>query len=398
MKAQATLSSGFMTSVGQVGGFTTQMVKSTTAVENFGQAIAKNRLTQREYFREAFAGYTKQHSMMKRLAQQQVMMQQSTLVPLGGGRSAVITPTMLDSIASKSALAAQKFSIFNELIQGGSTRMLNFGKNTQWTGRQLMVGFTLPLVLFTALVSKQFRDIDKELTRFEKVYGADLGDSIEGSTKRMREQVQQLAFDISASYGIAAKETAALAADIAQTGKEGQALIDSIKQTTRLAVLGEVERQEAMRTTLSIQNAFKMNTMELAESIDFLNAVENETSTTLQDLSGAIPRVGPVIQSLNGDIKDMSILLVAMREGGVSAGEAANALKSGLGRLINPTRAARDAAASFGISLQDIITNSRGELIPMIFALQDSLQGLDDFAKAQVIEKLLSVCSYVCPI
>jgi len=388
MKAQATLSAGFMSSVGQIGGFTTQMVKTNSAVETFGQSIAKNRLTMRQYFREAFLGYRKQSSMLNKLAQQQVMMQQSTLLPLGGGRSAVITPTSLDKIANKSALAAQKMSIFNELVQGGSTRLLNFGKNTQWTGRQLMVGFTLPLVLFTALVSKQFREIDKELTRFEKVYGADLGESVEGSTKKMREQVKQLAFDISASYGIAAKETAALAADIAQTGKEGQALIDSIKQTTRLAVLGEVERQEAMRATLSIQNAFKLNTLELAESIDFLNAVENETSTNLQDLAGAIPRVGPVIQALNGDIKDMSLLLVAMREGGVAAGEAANALKSGLGRLINPTKAARDVAASFGISLENIIQNSRGELIPMIFALQDSLQGLDDFAKAQVIEKL----------
>jgi TP901 family phage tail tape measure protein len=393
MKTQATLATTFMASAGQIGGFTTQMVKTNTAVDDFGQAIARNRLTMRQYFREAFAGYAKQNSMMKKLAQQQVMMQQSMLVPLGAGvggagRAAIITPTSLDALSSKSAMAAKKFSIFNELIDGGSTRMLNFGKNTQWTGRQLMVGFTLPLIMFTALVSKQFREIDKELTRFEKVYGADLATSVEGATKKMREQVEQLAYDISAAYGIAAKDTAALAADIAQTGKEGQALLDSIRQTTRLSVLGEVERQEAMQATLSIQNAFKLNTNELAESIDFLNAVENQTSTNLQDLAGAIPRVGPVIQSLNGDIKDMSLLLVAMREGGVAAGEAANALKSGLGRLINPTRQAREAAASFGISLEDIISNSRGQLIPMVFELQDALAGLDDFARAQVIEKL----------
>ena len=393
LKTQASLASTFMANVGQIGGFTSQIVQSSTAVNQFGQAIAKQRLTMRQYFREAFAGYTKQNSMMKQLAAQQVRMQQSMVVPMGmsaggAGQAAVLTPTHLNAMANKAALASAKFSIFNELIQGGSTRLLNFGKNTQWTGRQLMVGFTLPLVMFTAVVSKQFREIDKELTRFEKVYGADLVGTVEGSTKKMREQVKQLAFEISSAYGIAAKDTAALAADIAQTGKEGQALIDSVRQTTRLAVLGEVERQEAMRATLSIQNAFKLNTNELAESIDFLNAVENETSTNLQDLAGAIPRVGPVIQALGGDIKDMSLLLVAMREGGVSAAEGANALKSGLGRLINPTRAARDMAASFGISLQSIIDSSRGELLPMVFGLQDALSGLDDFAKAQVIEKI----------
>lgn len=393
VRAQSALASTFLANVGQIGGFTTQMVQSGTAVDNFGRALAKQRLTMRQYFREAIAGYTKQNSMMKQLAAQQVRMQQSMMVPMGvspggGGRAAILTPTSLNAMSNAAALASQKFSIFNELIRGGSERLLNFGKNTQWTGRQLMVGFTLPLVMFTALVSKQFRDIDKELTRFEKVYGGDLLNTVESSTEKMREQVKALAIEISSSYGIAASETAALAADIAQTGKEGEDLISSIKQTTRLAVLGEVERQEAMRATLSIQNAFKLNTNELSEAIDFLNAVENQTSTNLQDLAGAIPRVGPVIQALGGDIKDMSLLLVAMREGGVSAAEAANALKSGLGRLINPTKQARDVAASFGVSLEDIIQSSRGQLIPMIFGLQDALQGLDDFARAQVIEKV----------
>ena len=390
VRAQSALASTFMANVGQIGGFNSQIVKSGTALDNFGNSLAKQRLTMRQYFREAIAGYTKQNSLMKQLAAQQVRMQQSMLVPMGGpgAGTAVLTPTAMSSMGTAAAMASQKFSIFNELVRGGSERLLNFGKNTQWTGRQLMVGFTLPLVLFTALVSKQFREIDKELTRFEKVYGGDLAGSVKGATESMREQVKQLAFEISSSYGIAAKETAALAADIAQTGKEGEDLIASVRQTTRLAVLGEVERQEAMRATLSIQNAFKLNTNELSEAIDFLNAVENQTSTNLQDLAGAIPRVGPVIQALGGDIKDMSLLLVAMREGGVSAAEAANALKSGLGRLINPTKQAREVAASFGVSLQDIIQNSRGELLPMIFGLQDALAGLDDFARAQVLEKV----------
>ena len=390
LKTQAALSSTFLANAGGVGGFTTQVVKASSSVDNFGQALSKQRLTMRQYFREAIAGYTKQNSLMKQLAMQQVRMQQSMAVPIGGGQAALMTPTAVSmtNMASKTALAAQKFSIFNELVQGGSTRLLNFGKNTQWTGRQLMVGFTLPLILFTAVISKQFREIDKELTRFEKVYGSDLVDTVDGSTKKMREAVKELAFEISGAYGIAAKDTAGLAADIAATGKEGQALLDSVRQTTRLSVLGEVERQEAMQATLSIQNAFKLNTLELAESIDFLNAVENQTSTTLQDLAGAIPRVGPVIQSLGGDIKDLSVLLVAMREGGVSASEAANALKSGLGRMINPTRQAKEVAASFGVSLESIVQNSRGELLPMIFGLQDALSGLDEFARAQVIEKI----------
>ena len=60
-----------------------------------------------------------------------------------------------------------------------------------------------------------------------------------------------------------------------------------------------------MKATLSIQTAFKQNTEQLTESINFLNAVENQTSTTLNDLVEAIPKAGPVIQQLGGSIEDL---------------------------------------------------------------------------------------------
>ena len=103
------------------------------------------------------------------------------------------------------------------------------------------------------------------------------------------------------------KETISLAADIAATGKQGQELLNSVKETSRLAVLGEVDRQEAMKATLAIQSAFKSNTEELANSINFLNAVENQTSTTLNDLVEAIPKAGPVIKGLGGSVQDLAL-------------------------------------------------------------------------------------------
>ena len=388
VSAQRNLAAAFASNVGQIGGFTTQTVKATTAVESFGRQLASNRLTMRQYFREAFAGYTKQNSMMKQLAIQQVRFQQSVAVSTAAGQAMMITPAQISAVSNSTAIASQKFSVFNELIDGGATKMLNWGKNTQWAGRQLMVGFTLPLALFTAAVSKQFRDLDKELTRFQKVYGQDLGNSVKNSTMAMRAQVEQLAFDIGKNYGIAAKDTAALAADIAATGAEGEKLLKSVQETTRLSVLGEVDRQEAMKATLALQSAFKMNTDELTESINFLNAVENQTSATLQDFSTAIPKVGPVVQSLGGDIEDLAMMLVAMREGGVPAAEAANAIKSGLASMINPAKKASEVAAEFGINLKKIVEDNKGQLMPTIYEMQRALQGLDDFGRARVIEEI----------
>jgi len=388
LKAQNSLSATFAAGVGQVGGFTTKAIQANTAVENFGKAVAANRLTMRQYFREAIVGYTKQNSLMRQLAVQQVRFQQSIAVPTGPGQAMLLTPSAINKVASASQLAAQRFAIFNQLIAAGSERLLNFGKNTQWAGRQLMVGFTIPMTIFGVLVSKVFRDLDKELTRFEKVYGEDVGNTVEETTKKMRAQVQALAFEMSRSFGIASSETAALAADFAQTGKEGKDLLDAVRLTTKLAVLGDLERQQAMKATLSIQSAFKQNTEELAGSIDFLNAVENQTIASINDLTEAIPRVGPVIQALGGDVKDLSVLLVAMREGGVSAAEGANALKSSLGRIINPTKRAVQVASEFGVNLTEIVQGNRGQLMPMILELQQAMKGLDSFARAQIVEQV----------
>ncbi len=384
----------FMSSLGNVGGFNAQIVDLTSDVERFGKALQKNQLTLRQYYKEAAQAY-KKNSMARRLAEDEVRRAQSQLVGMGQNQRGrqqgmLVTPLTIDTsdISTKMAISQKQFSIFNKLVNDGATQLINWGKNTQWAGRQLTVGLTVPLTIFGAAVSKTFREVDKELTRFAKVYGSDLVGANQQATNTMRSQVEQLSKDFAGKYGIAAKETAGLAADLAATGLEGQKLLDSVAQTTRLAVLGEVDRQEAMKATLALQGAFNMSTTELAESINFLNAVENQTSASLQDLTEAIPRVGPVINSLGGDVKDLAVLLVAMKEGGVNAAEGANAIKSGLASLINPTRQASETAKQYGIDLDGIVKANKGKLMPTIMAFQEALSGLDQFAKAQIIEQL----------
>ncbi len=65
----------------------------------------------------------------------------------------------------------------NKVIQDGAGQLINWGKNTQWAGRQLTVGLTVPLVAFGAQAAKAFREADQELVRLTKVYGDVAGTS-----------------------------------------------------------------------------------------------------------------------------------------------------------------------------------------------------------------------------
>lgn len=388
----AVMNRSFSETMRSTGQYSTHFISLTSDVEKFGRNLDSGKLKLRDYFR-TWQEHTKTSGgLIRDLAKQQVQLQNSILQPLGRNAQGLMqfnvhVPRGLDNIKNKAALAKQELQIMNKVIQDGGVQLINWGKNTQWAGRQLTVGLTIPMAAFGKAAADAFKVADQELTRLTKVYGDIAGTSAQ-ELQRVRKEVAQTSKELASAYGVNFQETIGLAADIAATGKQGNELLASVKETTRLAVLGEVDRQDAMKATLAIQSAFKQNTEELSQSINFLNAVENQTSTTLNDLVEAIPKAGPVIKGLGGSVQDLALYLTAMREGGVSASEGANALKSALASLINPTDVAVAKFKSFGIDLLGIVNNNAGNVTGTLLTLQAALDKLDPLQKQQAIEQL----------
>jgi TP901 family phage tail tape measure protein len=374
------------------GQFSSHFVNLNSDVDKFGKNLDAGRLKLKNYFSTFREHATTQKGMIRELAKEQVMLQNSVLQPLGRNAQGlmqynVMIPRGLDAIANKGKLARMEMQIMNRALSEGAGSLINFGKNTQWAGRQLTVGLTVPITMFGAAASKAFREADTELVRLTKVYGG-LAATSAADLKAIREEVVQTAKTLSKTMGASFKDTIALGADIAATGQTGNELLGSIAETTRLSILGEVDRQDAMKATLSIQTAFKQNTQQLTESINFLNAVENQTSTTLNDLVEAIPKAGPVIQQLGGSVKDLALYLTAMREGGISASEGANALKSGLASLINPTKQTVGMMSDFGIDVMGMVAKNTGNTTGLLLDLQGALDKLDPLSKARAMEQM----------
>jgi TP901 family phage tail tape measure protein len=376
----------------RTGQFTTHFVTVGSEVESFGKKLDGGKLKLGEYFR-TWQQHTKTSGgLIRDLAKQQVSLQQAIVQPLGKAADGMMKFNVhvangIDTTKNATQIARKELQIYNKVIQDGGVQLINWGKNTQWAGRQLTVGLTVPLAAFGAAAAKAFKEADQELVRLTKVYGG-LSEVSSQELAKVRKDVSATARELSASYGSSFKDTIALAADIAATGKQGNELLLATKEATRLSVLGEVDRQEAMKATLSIQTAFKQNTEELTASINFLNAVENQTSTTLNDLVEAIPKAGPVVKALGGDVQDLALYLTAMREGGINASEGANALKSALASIINPTKVAKEQFMGFGIDLEGIVNKNAGNLTQTILSIQSALDALDPLKKSQAIEQL----------
>jgi TP901 family phage tail tape measure protein len=372
------------------GQFTQQTVKLKSETDKFGEALVGGKLKLNEYFNIIRNRSSQASAQMKALAIEQTKLQNSMVMsdPTRQGVFSVFTPTRINEVSSATKIATNMQNLYNIAVNKGTQSLINWGKNTQWAGRQLTVGLTVPMVMFGAASMKTFQEVNDQLVRLQKVYGSGLTQPTTKVLAEVKTQTIGLAKELASSWGIAAKDTAAMAADIAATGKTGTDLIGATREAMRLSKLGELDTQQAMQATISLQNVYKISTQELGGAVNFLNAVENQTSTSLQDLVDGIPRVGPIVAQLGGSFKDTAVMMVAMKEAGVPAAQSANAIKSALASLINPSKAATEAFSKYNINLPGIATATKGNPVEMIMMLQKSLKGLEPLAKAQLIEKL----------
>lgn len=406
--AQKALNAQLIQSVNATGKFVASIKTVSSSTTAFTDALEKNKLSMKEYFRFTAAAATSntktfskffasERQIFNRAAKDRVKALQTQYIQLTNANGDLVkvlqvVPKHLQGVsgqyadyATKVQMAAQRQQMMNQLIKQGSTQLLNFGKNTQWAGRQLMVGFTLPLMMLGGLASRTFMEMEKEIVKFKKVYGEMF--TAEGDTDRAVESIKRLAQEFT-KYGIAVRDTVAMASDAAAMGLSGAALTAQVTQATRLAVLGEVEQQQALQTTISLQNAFGVSTEELASKINFLNAVENQTVTAIEDLTIAIPKAGPVVKQLGGSVEDLAYFLTAMREGGINASEGANALKSGLASMINPTKQTTEMLAELGINIKGIIESNAGNLKMTVLGVAQAMDTLDPLNRARAIEQM----------
>jgi hypothetical protein len=395
----ANMQQNLANTINSSGKFHAEMVRVRSTTESFNTALAKNQLSMKEYFRYAGAAsktfgrlFKQEHETINKVARENVKTLQTQYIKMGRDasgslRAMSVRPLTLDmkNLQTQVAIAAQKQALLNQLLRQGSTNLLNFGKNTQWAGRQLMVGFTVPLMYFGAAAGKVFMQLEEQAIKFKRVYG-DLFTTSSEAAAALKD-VQLLANEFT-KYGIAVADTMKMAADVAATGKVGADLMSQVASATKLAILGNIDQEKSLETIISLTSTFGIASNDLAKNIDFLNAVENQTLLNIDDLTTAIPKAAPVIQQLGGDVQDLAFFMAAMKEGGINASEGANALKSGLASMINPSAKASAFLANLGINLKGIVEANQGDVKSTVINFAQALDTLDPLNRARAIEQL----------
>lgn len=378
-------STAFRNAAASSGMFEVQQMRVNSATDEYIKKLNKQKLSLKDIARQSKVS---QAAYREQLAMMEGMSVLSRSGSTSSGRT--LLDVAIPSEASKSLdTAGRRLAFLSAELKSASTQMVNWGKNTQWAGRQLSMGFTFPLAAAGAAAGVLAYQIDKEMTRIAKVYDT-TADATSNATQDMmaverelaelREASTKTAINSAREYGAAATDTLAVQAELAATGKTGAELQKATAETMRIATLGELDYQTATQATIALQTIFRMNTDELTKSFNYMNSIENATSLSTEDFATAIPIAAGTVKEFGGDIKELGVLLTAMKSRGIEASQGANALKATMQRLGRPSKQVQEEfKAITNTDLKELVDSS-GSLTEIFTKIRDVTK---DLAPAQ---------------
>lgn len=371
------------------GLLTAQQIRATSETEKYTKALQKQKLTAGEMLRH--------YDSMKAVYRDQLRYQRMTANYLGtdaNGRG-ITDITIPTNVPKELDTLAQRTLFVGEAMKSASQQTINMGKNAQWAGHQLTTGITLPIGMVGAAAGVMAFKADKAMTQVTKVYDV-AADAMHNEAKRQAEldEVRRKSWELlgtsAREYGQSLEDTLAIEEKLAATGVRGEDLFASTKEASRIALLGDLDVQQTTDMTVALQNAFRdtiKTSEDLADTFNYMNAVENATSLSLQDIATATPRAASGLAQLGVDAKEMTAMMVAMAEAGVPAAEGANALKSATARILNPAILAKASEiykeAGANIDLSELSDASGANLLKFMQLLGQAENRFDGLTKKQ---------------
>jgi TP901 family phage tail tape measure protein len=265
-------------------------------------------------------------------------------------------------------------------------QLMKSGSKLQWMGRQLTYNFTMPIALATAAGVKFSNDNARAMTELIKVYGD--GTMATSQIKSETDALGRSFEAMSEIYGVSRDQVIGIGAAWASAGSSGKALAVQTKVTMDAMVLGGLSAADATQSLIAIQAQYGLSTEQLQYTIAQLNAVENQTGTTMGDLIQSMARSSGVAKMAGVDVAHLAAMTAALVPAAGSASTAGNALKTIISRLLAPTKDARDLLHAMNIDMADTSWNS-ADASTRLQILSKRFEGLSD-AQKQVVSSAVA--------
>jgi TP901 family phage tail tape measure protein len=207
--------------------------------------------------------------------------------------------------------------------------VINLGKNAQWTGRQMMVGITAPLIGGAAAAVKFYMSIAAVDVQLKKVLGGELNDKdLIAVFNRLEKQSNAL----SVQFGIQRAEVKKVQTEFAQIGFPPGEIENLTKITTQFAKLGDVDPTQAVELVRVLRQAGVEGSSLTSELAKF-NAISDQTNLDLNSIAASVPKLFPLMQKYGVTASQTAAMIAAITQAGFPAETAANKLTTAFTKL-----------------------------------------------------------------
>ncbi|SEM75334.1 phage tail tape measure protein, TP901 family, core region, partial [Syntrophus gentianae] len=213
---------------------------------------------------------------------------------------------------------------------------------------------------------------------------------VAGDSEETLKAARTSAFNLSAQYGESAAKVLNSTTDFVQAGYNVQESMVLTKASMDLKIAGDVEAAQSSEMLISILKGFNAPAAEATRVIDILNEVSNKYATDVEQLGLGMSKLAPIAKTMGFSFEETAGMLTPVIEVFRSGPEAADALKTGLLKLVDNTKSVQDALASIGVAQ----TDANGALRSGKDILQDvsiAFQSLDQNQKLFVTQQLVGI-------
>lgn len=273
---------------------------------------------------------------------------------------------------------ASKWTQAGDRLEEFGTKVTNISSKIDNLGSTLTTSLTLPVLAIGTAAITTGNDFEAQMSRVQAIAGA---------TKDELEQLTDQAIELGAETSFSASEVAAGMENLASAGFTTNEIMEAMPGLLDLAASSGAELATASEIAASAIRGFGLEANESAHVADVFAEAAARTNAQTEDMGEAMKYVAPVAKTVGLSIEETAAAIGIMSDAGIKGSQAGTTLRSGLTRIIKPTKQVKEAMEILNVEFY----NSDGtmkSLTEIIDILQKSTAGLTDEVKNQALAQI----------
>lgn len=273
---------------------------------------------------------------------------------------------------------ASKWTTAGKSIEEFGNKITNISSKLDNLGSTLTTTLTLPVLAIGTAAVTTGNDFEAQMSRVQAIAGA---------TKGELEQLTEQAMELGAETSFSASEVAAGMENLASAGFTTNEIMEAMPGLLDLAASSGAELATSSEIAASAIRGFGLEASQAGHVADVYAEAAARTNAQTEDMGEAMKYVAPVAKTVGLSLEETAAAIGIMSDAGIKGSQAGTTLRSGLTRIIKPTKMVKDAMEVLNVEFY----NSDGtmkSLAEIIDTLRKHTEGLTDETKNQALAQI----------